>query len=140
MMFRFIFIAALFSIQEKLYAQVDEQSYIEKVKNLPLLDNKVTVKGYAFDKTIHISKDSLRKGFELKLQDGSYTVAGFILGYECEACDIWTELIYGCSVTTKNFSHLRSLKKGETIGIDLMKVQKQGKAFKVPYFMIVITE
>lgn len=66
---------------------------------MPIANNNSTVKGLAIDKTLYISKESLKNGFTLALQDPTYKIAFFRLAFDCENCDIWVKTIYGDSVT-----------------------------------------
>jgi hypothetical protein len=83
--------------------------YAKEAKALPTINNKATVKGFAFDKTINISKDSLNKGFIIELEDPSYKLHFFLLTYDCEDCDIWEKVINGNTVSTENAPILKKL-------------------------------
>jgi hypothetical protein len=113
---------------------------IKEAKILPVANNKATVKGFAFDKIVYVSKDTLSKGFTIELQDPSYKIVFFRLYYECEDCDIWVKTIYSSNVTVKDAPILKRLKKGEILGCTLFKVEKGGKHYTLPEVTVVITE
>jgi len=111
-----------------------------QTRSLPLINNKATVKGYAFDKELRISKDSLKKGFTVALEDASYEIVSFTLYYDCESCDIWAETIYGNAVTLVNAPILKQLKAGEVLGFNSFKVKKSDKSFTLPELTIILTD
>ena len=113
---------------------------LKEAKALPSVNNKVTVKGFPFDKTLYISKDSLNQGFSITLQDPSYKVIFFRLVYDCEDCDIWETIIYGNRVTVNDAPILKRLKKNELLSFVLFKVEKNGKYFTVPEQNIIVTD
>lgn len=113
---------------------------VKEAKTLPVANNKVTVKGFAYDKTLYVSKDTLKNGFTIELQDSSYKVVFFRLYYECENCDIWVKTIYGNKVTVDDAPILKRLKKNEILGCTLFKLEKTGKFYTLPEFAFIVTE
>lgn len=139
LLIRLLFTLLTVSVSSQCFCQTD-WDIVKEAKTLPIADNKATVKGFAFDKTIYVSKDTLNKGFTIGLQDPSYKVVFFRLYYECEDCDIWVKTIYGNQVTVKDAPILKELKKGEILGCTLFKVQKAGKFYTLPEVAFIITE
>jgi hypothetical protein len=118
----------------------DDWDIIKEAKNLPIANNKATVKGFTFDKTLLISKDSLKNGFSVALQDPTYKIAFFRLTYVCENCDIWVKTIYGDLVTVKDAPILKEVKKGEFLSLNLFKIGKEKKYFTLPEVVIIVTD
>jgi hypothetical protein len=127
------------TVSSQCFCQSDWE-IIKEAKTLPVVNNKATVKGFAFEKTVYISKDTLNNGFTIELQDPSYKIVFFRLYYECEDCDIWVKTIYGSKVTVKDAPILKGLKKNEILGCTLFKVEKAGKFYTLPEVAFVITE
>ena len=113
---------------------------IKEANTLPIANNKATVKGFTFDKTLLISKDSLKNGFSVALQDPTYKIAFFRLAYVCENCDIWVKTIYGDLVTVKDAPILKEVKKGEFLSLNLFKIGKEKKYFTLPEVVIIVTD
>jgi hypothetical protein len=133
-------IIILLLVGESVTAQRSEQLHKDSVSKLPFLANRATVGGYRFSTPLHISKDSLKKGFTLALQDHSFKIVSFLLAYECEFCDIDLIMISGNKVSQENFRGLRHIKAGESLTIDLIRVQGGSKLYRVPGFMIYVTD
>ena len=114
--------------------------YYEEANTLPIANNKATVKGFTFIKTLLISKDSLKNGFSVALQDPTYKIAFFRLAYVCENCDIWVKTIYGDLVTVKDAPILKEVKKGEFLSLVLFKIEKEKKYFTLPEVVIIVTD
>src|SRR5215217_5211601 len=81
-------------------SQADYQ-VLKEVKSLPLISNKATVKGFPYINELYVSKDSLKNGFIITLQDPTYKINFFLLGYDGEDSDVWEKTIYGNTVTVK---------------------------------------
>ena len=118
----------------------DDWDIIKEANTLPIANNKATVKGFTFDKTLLISKDSLKNGFSVALQDPTYKIAFFRLAYGCENCDIWVKTIYGDLVTVKDAPILKEVKKGEFLSLNLFKIGKEKKYFTLPEVVIIVTD
>jgi len=114
--------------------------FAKEAKSLPTINNKATVKGFAFDKTISTSKDSLKKGFTIELEDPSFKIHFFLLTYDCEDCDIWEKVIHGNTVTTENAPILKKIKKGDLLSIGFFKVEKGKKFYTLPETVIIVTD
>ncbi|RYE51014.1 MAG: hypothetical protein EOP48_18850 [Sphingobacteriales bacterium] len=127
------------SVSPQCFCQSD-WDIVKEAKALPIANIKATVKGFAFDKTVYISKDTLNKGFTIELQDPSFKIVFFRLYYLCEDCDIWVKTIYDNKVTVKDAPILKGLKKGEILGCTLFKVEKAGKFYTLPEVTFSITE
>jgi hypothetical protein len=118
----------------------NDWNIIKDANSLPIANNRATVKGFPFDKSLYISKDSLKKGFLVSLKDPLYKIHFFRLVYECEDCDIWVKTIYGDSVTPKEANILNGLKKGDILSFVLFKVERNRKFFTIPDVNIIITD
>jgi len=119
-------------------AQFCEQDTVLKKIKEPL-ELKATVKGYPFLRTLRISKDSLKKNFEIVLEDSSYKVVGAYLTYLCEGCNLCLP-VFGKLVDTNEYDFLKELKENEFLSFDELVVEKNGKRFKIPSFFIADTE
>ena len=119
-------------------AQFCEQDTVLKSIKEPLA-LKATIKGYPFLRTLRISKDSLKKNFEIALEDSSYKVVGAYLTYLCEGCNLCLP-VYGKLVDTHEYDFLKELKENEFLSFDELVVEKNGKRFKIPSFFIAVTE
>ena len=139
LLIRLMLILLTTSVSSQSFCQSD-WDIVKEAKTLPAANNMATVKGFAFDKTIYISKDTLNNGFTIELQDPSYKIVFFRLYYECEDCDIWVKTIYGNKVTLKDAPILKGLKKGEILGCTLFKVEKAGKFYTLAEVTFIIAE
>lgn len=106
----------------------------------PLSNNRATVKGHSFNKTLYISKDSLKKGFLVELQDPTYKIQSFLLSYFCKGCDFWVKTISRDSVTVKDVPILPDLKKDEGMILSHFKIEKAGKYFTIPEVTLMLTD
>jgi hypothetical protein len=124
------------------YAQSAQKpwEYATMVKGLPVANNSATITGYPFSKELHISKDSLKRGFKLVLLDQTYKIDSFVLYYDCEDCDIWEKIIVGDTVRPDEVKILGRLKKGDLLECGAFKIKKKGKAYTVPSFYVIITD
>lgn len=113
---------------------------VKEAKTLPSINNRATVKGFAFDTPLYISKDSLNNGFTVALEDASFKIVVFLLTYDCEDCDIWEKTIYGNIVTMKDAPILKSLKRGDILSFGLFKVEKGGKHYTIPETNIIVAD
>jgi len=117
-----------------------ELDTLKGTKTLPIANNRATIKGFAFDTALYISKDSLNKGFTVILQDPSYKVIFFLLVHDCEDCDIWENIIFGNIVSIKNVPMLKFLRKGDLLSLMVFKIEKKGKYFTIPEVNILLTD
>jgi len=135
-----IFFFSYFFIAISAFSQNDERSYFNEYQNLPFLDTRITIPGNKYFERLSVSKDSVSNGFTLITRTSGARVKSFIIAYSCDACDLFTKLIYGNKVTNQNFPFLRSMGKNKEIGFDGIIVEYEQKLYKAPPFLIYTTE
>ena len=119
-------------------AQFCEQDTIFKKVTEPK-EFKATISGYPFLRTLRISKDSLKKDFNIILEDTSYQLVGGYLTYLCEGCNLCLP-VFGKKIDTNELDFLKELKENEFLSFDELVVEKEGKRYKIPSFFIAVTE
>jgi len=134
-----LFLGYLICHPEKSFSQAN-QKLQEVVKSLPFINNPATIKGFPINKTLHVSKTLLSKGFRLVLWDSLYNIEKFLLSYYAEFEDVWVAEISGDSVTLKKVKILDHLKSGEWMEFSGFIIGKGGKHYTAPSFSVIITE
>ena len=108
------------------------RSQIDQAKRLPVIGNRMSITGYPNIHGSTASKDSLRKGFRVLLQDNSYKIVSFLISYAGDDCDIWERMIYGDSVSVKEVPLLRTMRKSGIFFFSAFKVAKGDRFYTVP--------
>ena len=93
----------------------------------------------SFAKELYVSKDSLTNGIQLFASDSSYKIISFLLTHDSKERDIPEKIIFGNQVNQMDFPVLASLKRGEMLVFSYLKIERTGKLFTVPDFVIIIT-
>lgn len=119
-------------------AQICEQDTVFKSVKEPK-DMKAGIAGYPIQRTLRISKDSLRNNFTIILEDSSYRFVGGLMTYLCEGCHLCLPII-GSRIDTNELDFLKELKENEFLSFDELVVEKDKKRYKIPSFFVVVTE
>jgi hypothetical protein len=95
--------------------------------SLPTINVNSTLVGYNYSaKSIYVNKDSIKNGFEIKISMADYKIVGFLARFDCEECDVYLKYITGSKATIENFPVLKKIKGKELLGIECIRIRKDG--------------
>jgi hypothetical protein len=96
--------------------------------------------GFSYGKYLYISKDSLKNAFTVTISDPSYKVIGFTIIYFGVDGDFWAKNNFGAKLTPENSVILKGLKNEDDFEFHCINLERGGKRYNLPGFIVVITE
>jgi hypothetical protein len=102
----------------------------------PAVRVAATINNIGFIPMVHITRDSLQKGFTVTLSDLSYKVFGFRVYFYGKYADIYWKDIEGNRANEANLPVLKSLIGDEWMEIECISITKNKKTFTAIPFKI----